>query len=128
MYRTKNEEEEEYRGIRRGDQQQRGRSLASSSFSSSDSEVLRLTQAQRSSDAKNAEATLVPTHEAKRSSFSFKEPGFSISGRIGGSSDLKENSREETAMKIWKPYESKRRNERALRGRSVCVILGIKQN
>lgn len=48
----------------------RGRSLASSSSSSSDSEVVRLTQEQRSRDAKKAEATLVPNHLARPSSFS----------------------------------------------------------
>ncbi|KAL6982124.1 hypothetical protein U1Q18_023740 [Sarracenia purpurea var. burkii] len=48
----------------------RGRSLASSSSSTSSWEVLRLMQEQRSSDAKNAEATLVPTQFAIRSSLS----------------------------------------------------------
>ncbi|CDP08654.1 unnamed protein product [Coffea canephora] len=50
----------------------RGRSLASSKSSSSPSswEVLRLMQEQRSSDAKNAEATLFPTQFAILSSFS----------------------------------------------------------
>ncbi|CAK9156238.1 unnamed protein product [Ilex paraguariensis] len=50
----------------------RGRSLASSSFSSSSAswEVLRFMQEQRSREVKNAEATLVPTQLATRSSFS----------------------------------------------------------
>ncbi|CAI9295603.1 unnamed protein product [Lactuca saligna] len=57
----------------------RGRSLASSSFSSSESEVFRLTQEKRSSDAKNADATLLPTQQATPSSFSYdKILGFSI--------------------------------------------------
>lgn len=66
----------------------RGRSLASSSSSSSVSEVLRLTQEQRSSDAKNAEATLVPTHVARPSSFSYDSMlEFSISDDDSSSID-----------------------------------------
>ncbi|RWV82244.1 hypothetical protein GW17_00056271 [Ensete ventricosum] len=48
----------------------RGRSLASSSTSSSLSVVLRLMQEQRSREAKNAEETLAPTQFTTRSSLS----------------------------------------------------------
>ncbi|VFQ88240.1 unnamed protein product [Cuscuta campestris] len=58
----------------------RGTSLASSPSSLSLSDVLRLTQEQRSNDAKNADATLDPTHRARPSSFSMFE--FSISDQL----------------------------------------------
>ena len=86
-----------------------GRSLASSSSSSSSmSWVLRLMQEQRSREAKKAEATLVPTQLATRSSFpqDMKLQLFSIGIGIGMGNfwrRLKSEGREiEGNERFWK--------------------------
>lgn len=66
------EREEEVVELKEGKEvSMRGRSLASSSSSSSSvSKVVRLTQEQRSREAKNACNTLMPNHRARPSTFS----------------------------------------------------------